>query len=97
MPQVHPRPFLGVELGIEPLAGWRKQRGVEEETGRKGVVEKVVVVDRGGVTPGKAEEGCGEGVGEAVTDMSSSGGDRGAEVVANRPTWVGEAFGEVVL
>lgn len=50
-----------------------------------------------GVTPGKAEEGCGEGVGEAVTDMSSSGGDRGAEVVANRPTWVGEAFGEVVL
>lgn len=49
-----------------------------------------------GFTPGKAEEGCGEGVGEAVTDMSSSGGDRGAEVVA-RPTWFGEFFGEVVL
>lgn len=30
--------------------------------------------------------GCGDGVGEAVTDMSSSGGDRGALAVVRRPT-----------
>lgn len=41
--------------------------------------------------------GCGDGVGDAVTDMSSSGGDRGALAVVRRPTWLGEVLGEVVL
>lgn len=30
--------------------------------------------------------GWGDGVGDAVTDMSSSGGDRGALAVVRRPT-----------
>lgn len=53
-------------------------------------------IDEGG-TPGKADDGCGEGVGDAVTDMSSSGGDNGAVAVVSSPTCVGELFGDVVL
>lgn len=49
----------------------------------------------GGATPGNAGGGCGEGVGDAVTEMSSSAGERGA--VVRRPTCVGDDFGEVVL
>lgn len=41
--------------------------------------------------------GCGDGVGDAVTDMSSSGGESGALAVVRRPTWLGEVLGEVVL
>lgn len=50
----------------------------------------------GGGTPGKAGGACGDGVGDAVTDMSSSWGDWGAPAVVNRPTCVGECLGEVV-
>lgn len=55
---------------------------------------KVVVVK----TPGMVEDWGrgGDGVGEAVTDMSSSGGDNGI-VVLSSPCPSGEAFGEVVL
>ena len=51
----------------------------------------------GGATPGKAGGDCGDGVGDAVTEISSSGGDSGAAAVVKRPTWVGELFGDVVL
>lgn len=47
--------------------------------------------------PEKPLVGWGDGVGDAVTDMSSSGGDRGALAVVRRPTWLGELLGDVVL
>jgi len=42
------------------------------------------------------EEACGLGVGEAVTDMSSSWGDLELSAVVNSP-WVGDVLGDVVL
>lgn len=60
-------------------------------------MNKLLFCIGGAASPGKAEEGCGEGVGDAVTDMSSSGGESGPLAVVNRPTWLGELFGDVVL
>lgn len=40
---------------------------------------------------------CGDGIGEAVTDMSSSCGEGDGLAVVRRPTCVGEPSREVVL
>lgn len=50
-------------------------------------------------SPGKAGGGCGDVDGDAVTDMSSSSGERiDDSVVVNKPNCVlGDVFGEVVL